>query len=79
MLCSGDHEVTDRLVEELEAEARYHRERAALYRARTYGSQPTSPDRLQKLEQASEYADQRLQRARARGKTQGFGEKSGLD
>ena len=30
--------VTDRLVDELEAEARYRRERLALYRARTYGA-----------------------------------------
>jgi len=65
MLRSGDHEVTDRLIEELKAEARYHHERLALYRARTYGTQPTSADRLRKLEQASEYADQRLRRARA--------------
>lgn len=57
--------MTDRLVEELEAEARYHAERLALYRAKTYGGQPTSADRLQKLRQASDYADQRLQRARA--------------
>jgi hypothetical protein len=65
MLRSGDHEVTDRLIEELEAEARYHRERLALYRAKTYGAQPTSADRLHKLERASDYADQRLRRARA--------------
>jgi hypothetical protein len=57
--------MTDRLVEELEAEARYHRERLALYRAKTYGPQPTSADRLRKLEQASDYADQRLRHARS--------------
>ena len=56
--------MTDRLLEELEAEARYHRERLALYRARTYGPQPTSAVRLRKLEQASEYADLRLRKAR---------------
>jgi hypothetical protein len=56
--------VTDR-VEELEAEARYHRERLALYRAKTYGTQPTSADRLQKLERVSDHADQRLRQARA--------------
>jgi hypothetical protein len=56
--------VNARLVEELAAEARYRRERLALYRARIYGSQPTSADRLRKLEQASDYADQRLRDAR---------------
>jgi hypothetical protein len=65
MLRFGDHDVTDRRVEELEGEARYHRERLALYRAKTYGSQPTSANRLHKLAQASDYADRRLQRARA--------------
>jgi hypothetical protein len=58
--------MTDRLVEELEAEARYQRERLALYRAKAYGPQPTSADRLRKLEQASEYADLRLRKARER-------------
>lgn len=56
--------MTDRQVQELEAEARYHRERLALYRARIYGPRPTSADRLRKLEQASNHADQRLRRAR---------------
>jgi predicted nucleic acid-binding Zn-ribbon protein len=54
--------MTDRLVEELEAEARYHRERLALYRAKVYGSAPTSAVRLRKLEQASDYAERRLRR-----------------
>jgi hypothetical protein len=56
--------MTDRLLEEIEAEARYHRERLALYRARMYGSEPTSAVRLRKLEQASDQADQRLRHAR---------------
>jgi len=67
--------MTDRLVEELEAEARYRHERLALYRAKTYGAQPTSADRLRKLEQASHYADHRLKDARAavRGRRLGQG------
>lgn len=61
--------MTDWLVEELEAEARYRRERLALYRARVHGSAPTSTVRLQKLEQASDYTDQRLRRARREVRT----------
>lgn len=51
-------------VDELAAEARYRRERLALYRAKAYGSQDTSAERLRKLEQASDQADQRLAAAR---------------
>jgi hypothetical protein len=54
----------DRFVEELESEARYRRERLALYRAKVHGSLPTSPVRLRQLEQASDSADQRLRHAR---------------
>ena len=56
-------------VQELEAEASYHRERLALYRAKVYGSRPTSAVRLRKLEQASEYADKRLRHVRAEVRT----------
>jgi hypothetical protein len=52
---------SDRL-ETLEAEARYHRERLALYRAKVYGGLMTSPTRLQELERASEFAAQRVAR-----------------
>ena len=55
---------SDRL-ETLDAEARYHRDRLALYRAKLYGGSMTSPTRLQELERASEFAAQRLRRARA--------------
>jgi hypothetical protein len=51
--------------EQLEAEARHHRERLALYRARVYGSRPTSPVRLRELERTSAAADSRLRHARA--------------
>ena len=50
----------------LEAEARYHRERLALYRARVYNSKATSVTRLRELERASRAADERLQTAKAR-------------
>jgi hypothetical protein len=48
----------------LEAEARYHRDRLALYRARIYGSKPTSLTRLRELERTSRAADERLRTAR---------------
>jgi hypothetical protein len=51
---------------DLEAEARYHRERYDLYRARTYGPRLTSETRLRKLKQASERAQARLVAARRR-------------
>jgi hypothetical protein len=48
----------------LEAEARYHRERLALYRARVFSAKPTSPNRLRELERTSRAADARLRAAR---------------
>ena len=53
----------------LEGEARYHRERLGLYRARAYGSDTTTPGRLRELERASAQANRRL--ASLRGKTTG--------
>lgn len=50
---------------QLEAEERYHRERLALYRARSYGSNPTSPARLRELGRIWEAAKARLTHARA--------------
>jgi len=50
---------------ELEAEARYARERYQLYKARGYSSRLTSPVRLRELERASELAERRLERAEA--------------
>jgi hypothetical protein len=50
----------------LEAEARFHRERLALYRARRYGgSRPTSEVRFRQLERASQAADENVRRALA--------------
>lgn len=48
----------------LEAEARYHRERLALYRARVYNSRATSVGRLRELERTSRAADARLRAAK---------------
>jgi hypothetical protein len=49
---------------ELEAEARYARERYQLYKARSYSSRLTSHERLRQLEQRSKLAERRLQRAK---------------
>ena len=50
---------------QLEAEERYHRERLALYRARSYSSRPTSPARLRELGRIWEAAKARLTHARS--------------
>lgn len=47
-------------ITELRAQARYHRERADLYRAKTYGPRETSATRLRELERASAQATERL-------------------
>ena len=44
----------------LEADARFHRKRLALYRARRYGPRPTSEARFRELERAAALAEQRL-------------------
>jgi hypothetical protein len=53
---------------QLEAEERYHRERLALYRARSYSSRPTSPARLRELGRIWEAAKARLTHARSKGR-----------
>ena len=50
-------------LERLEAEARYHRERLALYRARVYGGRLTSDTRLRELQRTAEAADARVRAA----------------
>jgi len=50
-------------LEDLEAEARYQRERLALYRARAYSCQPTTMVRMRELQRLCEHADRRLRRA----------------
>jgi hypothetical protein len=51
---------------ELEAHARYHRDRLALYRARVLSAKPASAVRLRDLQRASAAADARLRHARRR-------------
>jgi hypothetical protein len=55
--------VSARRIEEIRAEARYHRERLDLYKAKTYGSRPTSEVRMRELERRSTGADSRLREA----------------
>ena len=50
---------------ELAAEARYAREKLALYKAKTFGPKLTSPAKLRELQRASEMAELRLERAQA--------------
>jgi hypothetical protein len=53
-------------LQRLEAEAHYHRDRLALYRARVLSARPASPSRLRELERTSAGADERLRHARGR-------------
>ena len=50
-------------IADLRADARYARERYDLYRAKMYGSRPTSMTQLRELERVSEAADARLRHA----------------
>jgi len=50
-------------IADLRADTRYARERYDLYRAKMYGSRPTSMTRLRELERVSEAADARLRHA----------------
>jgi hypothetical protein len=50
-------------LQELEAQARYRRDRLALYRARVLSAKPTSVARLRELQRASAAADARLRHA----------------
>jgi hypothetical protein len=53
-------------IEDLRAEARYWRERRDLYRAKAYGSRPTTAARFRELERTAHGAEARLRRAQAR-------------
>jgi hypothetical protein len=55
-------------IEDLEAEARHHRERLDLYRAKMYGQRPTTMTQLRKLERTHQDAVVRLRRARQRAR-----------
>ncbi len=50
-------------IEDLRAEARYHRERYDLYRAKMYAQRPTTMRRLRELERAHQGSEARLRRA----------------
>jgi hypothetical protein len=54
-----------RRMAELEANARYTRDRHRLYRARVHGPGATSPDRLRDLHREAELAERLLAHARA--------------
>jgi hypothetical protein len=54
-------------IEDLRAEARYHRERYDLYRAKMDAQRPTTMGRLRELERAHQGADARLHRAEQEG------------
>jgi hypothetical protein len=56
---------------ELEAEARYHRDRLALYRARVLTAKPSSAARLRELQRTSAAADARLRNAATRDVSDG--------
>ena len=55
---------SSRRIDELQVEARYHRERYDLYRAKAYGPRATSPARLRELERACQAAEARLRHAK---------------
>jgi hypothetical protein len=65
-----------RQIEELQAEARYHRERYDLYKAKAYGPRLTSASRLMELERRHRGADSRLRSAERENASPG---KSGED
>jgi hypothetical protein len=50
-------------LEQLGAEARYHRQRLDLYRARLYGGRALSRARLEEFERAADAADVRFRQA----------------
>jgi hypothetical protein len=55
-----DHELDD-----LRQEARYRRERLALYKAKLYGGRPLRDEKLRELQRSYEGAAARLKRAKA--------------
>ena len=54
-----------RRLAELEAAARWSRERRDLYRAKSYGPRPTTPARMRELEHESTQAEERLRAFKA--------------
>jgi hypothetical protein len=55
-------------LDDLRAQALHARQRFDLYKARAYGSRPTSTVRMRELQRASELAAARLSAAEARGR-----------
>ena len=55
-------------LDELAAEAQYHRQRADLYKARLYGGRSLSRKRLEEYERVAERAEARLREAKDAGK-----------
>jgi hypothetical protein len=54
-------------LDQLGAEARYHRQRLDLYRARLYGGRALNRARLDEFERAADAADARLRQAQQTG------------
>ena len=54
---------SDAHLEELRDQARFHRQRYDLYRAKAYGLRPINPVRLRELERAAVAAEERLAHA----------------
>ena len=52
-----------RRIDDLKADARYHRQRRDLYRAKMYGPRLASLGRMKELEQACALSESRLRRA----------------
>ena len=52
-------------LEDLRMQAQYARERYRLYKAKSLGGRPTSPQRLRELQRASEQAEERLRFAQS--------------
>ncbi len=50
-------------IDDLRGDARYHRDRRDLYRAKMYGPRPAGLVRLKELERACIHAEARLRRA----------------
>jgi hypothetical protein len=59
-----------RRLEELRVDARYHRERRDLYRAKMHGPRPTSPVHMKELERACALSESRLRRAEQEHETE---------
>ncbi len=58
-------ETPEPTLDQLRVEARYYRDRLALYRAKVLTGRPTTPARLRELERAAASAAARLKRALA--------------